>query len=77
MQIPTRPGYPYPLGVSLTKDGANFALFSENATAVQLLLFSHPDDKEPKEVIEVKEKRETFGTFVSLESCQDNFMLTR
>ncbi len=56
VQIPTRPGYPYPIGVSLTKDGANFVLFSENATSVQLLLFSHPDDKEPKEIIEVKER---------------------
>ncbi|MBW9141566.1 MAG: glycogen debranching protein GlgX [Candidatus Aramenus sp.] len=53
---PTKPGFPYPLGVTLTKDGANFALFSESATSVQLLLFSHPDDKEPKEVIDVKEK---------------------
>jgi len=56
VQRPTRPGEPYPIGVTITKDGANFVLFSENATSVQLLLFSHPDDKEPKEIIDVKEK---------------------
>lgn len=34
------PGNPTPLGVSRTKEGLNFALFSENATAVSVVLFS-------------------------------------
>jgi isoamylase len=33
------PGCPYPLGATWTGDGVNFALFSENATAVELCLF--------------------------------------
>lgn len=56
LERPLRPGEPIPLGVTIVKDGVNFALFSEHATAVELLLFSHPDDKEPKEIIPVKEK---------------------
>ncbi|MDY6783828.1 MAG: glycogen debranching protein GlgX [Cyanobacteriota bacterium] len=33
------PGKPYPLGASWDGEGTNFALFSENATAVELCLF--------------------------------------
>ena len=32
-------GAPYPMGVSLTKEGANFALFSIHAEKVELCLF--------------------------------------
>jgi glycogen operon protein len=38
----TRPGAPYPLGATWDGAGVNFALFSENATAVELCLFD-PD----------------------------------
>lgn len=34
------PGHPYPLGATWDGEGVNFALFSENATAVELCLFS-------------------------------------
>src|ERR671933_1068437 len=34
-----RPGRPYPLGATWDGAGVNFALFSENATAVELCLF--------------------------------------
>ncbi|HUG54880.1 MAG TPA: hypothetical protein VMR21_14820 [Vicinamibacteria bacterium] len=34
-----RPGNPYPLGSTWDGEGVNFALFSENATAVELCLF--------------------------------------
>ena len=37
-----RPGFPYPLGATWDGSGVNFALFSENATSVELCLF---DDK--------------------------------
>ncbi len=40
------PGQPYPLGATWDGSGVNFALFSENATAVELCLFSSPDDTE-------------------------------
>jgi len=43
---PVRPGQPHPLGVTLDKDGANFAVFSANATKVELCLFDGPDFKE-------------------------------
>ena len=35
----TRPGSPYPLGATWDGEGVNFALFSENATGVELFLF--------------------------------------
>jgi isoamylase len=37
------PGSPYPLGATWDGEGVNFALFSENATAVDLCLFESPD----------------------------------
>jgi isoamylase len=40
MKKPTAyPGKPYPLGATRCADGVNFALFTENATAVDLCLF--------------------------------------
>jgi len=38
------PGRPYPLGATWDGAGVNFAIFSENATAVELCLFSGRDD---------------------------------
>ncbi len=49
----TYPGYPFPLGVHLHDDGAQFALFSRRATAVSLLLFESPEDKVPFQIIEL------------------------
>lgn len=37
------PGRSYPLGATWDGEGVNFALFSENATAVELCLFDHDD----------------------------------
>jgi glycogen operon protein len=42
------PGRPYPLGATWDGGGVNFALFSENATAVELCLFSGPDGSEQR-----------------------------
>ncbi len=39
----TLPGKPYPLGATWDGQGVNFALFSENATGVELCLFDAPD----------------------------------
>ena len=37
------PGNPYPLGATWDGQGTNFALFSANATHVELCLFDRPD----------------------------------
>ncbi|MFP5212184.1 MAG: glycogen debranching protein GlgX [Acidobacteriota bacterium] len=38
------PGQPYPLGATWDGSGVNFALFSENATAVELCIFDSEDE---------------------------------
>jgi glycogen operon protein len=45
------PGTPYPLGATWDGEGVNFALFSEHAQAVRLLLFDDPVSGEPSTVI--------------------------
>jgi isoamylase len=35
-------GEPYPLGATLTDEGVNFALYSEDAASVELCLFDSP-----------------------------------
>ena len=45
-----RPGRPYPLGATWDGAGVNFALFSENATGVELCLFE--GDKETRVAIQ-------------------------
>jgi len=47
------PGRPRPLGVMLTGDGANFALYSRHATGVQLLIFTSVDASEPSQTIDL------------------------
>lgn len=42
---PVWPGKPYPLGAKWDGHGVNFALFSENATSVELCLFNDKEDK--------------------------------
>ena len=51
--IPIRvwPGRPYPLGATWDGAGVNFALFSENATKVELCLFDAADDKQATRTI--------------------------
>jgi isoamylase len=41
------PGFPHPLGATWDEEGTNFALFSANATAVELCLFA-PDGTETR-----------------------------
>ncbi len=40
------PGKPYPLGATWDGDGVNFALFSENASGVELCLFAREGEQE-------------------------------
>ena len=50
------PGRPYPLGATWDGIGVNFALFSENATAVELCLFNHEDDASESAKIQIREQ---------------------
>jgi isoamylase len=50
-QLRTAPGHPYPLGATVFPEGVHFALFTQNATAVELLLFDHFADATPADVI--------------------------
>jgi isoamylase len=43
-KITIYPGQAYPLGATWDGNGVNFALFSENATAVEICLFDHEND---------------------------------
>lgn len=49
------PGHPYPLGATWDKKGVNFALFAENATAVELCLFDTEKDQKEKHRIKLTE----------------------
>lgn len=53
----THPGLPYPLGATVQANGVNFALFSKNASAVELLLFDAFDDPAPSAVIPLDPQR--------------------
>jgi glycogen operon protein len=45
------PGRAHPVGARVVDGGVNFSVFSENAAAVELLLFERPDDPFPAQVI--------------------------
>lgn len=51
------PGKPYPLGATYDGEGVNFALFSDNATGVELCLFySSSENKVSEERIKITER---------------------
>jgi isoamylase len=50
------PGRPYPLGATWDGEGVNFALFSENATGVELCLFDHPRQEKEAYRIRIEER---------------------
>ncbi len=51
-----KPGTPYPLGATWDGQGVNFALFSENATKVELCLFDSPDSEQESTTIVMPEQ---------------------
>jgi isoamylase len=51
--FPVRPGRPHPLGATPDHGGTNFALFAQDATQVQLLIFESHDDPAPMLVIDL------------------------
>ena len=52
----THPGQPHPLGATVSKDGVNFSVFSQHATAMELLLFATEDATEPMQVVRMAPK---------------------
>jgi glycogen operon protein len=52
----TAKGRAYPLGATVQEDGVNFALFSKNATSVQLLLFDRVGAHHPFHVLDLDPK---------------------
>ncbi|ADI15174.1 glycogen debranching protein GlgX [Truepera radiovictrix] len=51
-----RPGHPFPLGASWDGLGVNFALYSQHATHVELLLFDSPEAEAPSQTIALPER---------------------
>lgn len=49
-------GLPYPLGATSNEKGTNFAIYSENSEAVELLLFDDVTQTEPAAVIRMSER---------------------
>ncbi|SEA98341.1 hypothetical protein [Pedobacter hartonius] len=43
-KITVHPGRPYPLGATWDGSGVNFAIYADNATAVELCFFKNEDD---------------------------------
>ena len=50
------PGCPSPLGATVKDTGVNFAIFSENATKIELCLFDSPDAQVESQRIALREK---------------------
>ncbi|HEU5169083.1 MAG TPA: glycogen debranching protein GlgX [Gemmatimonadales bacterium] len=50
------PGRPAPLGASRDGEGVNFALYSEHAERVELVLFDSPDDAGPSRTVALPER---------------------
>lgn len=53
--LTTYPGKPFPLGADWNGSGVNFALYSENATAVELCIFEEPN-AQPTHTVNITEK---------------------
>src|SRR5688572_2827023 len=50
------PGQPYPLGATWDGSGVNFAIFSQNATGVELCLFANENDANEAQKIWLRER---------------------
>jgi isoamylase len=49
----TKEGRSFPLGATVSADGANFSVYSKHATGIELLLFDCVDGDRPKRVISI------------------------
>ncbi len=52
----TKSGSPHPLGSTIQEKGTNFAIFSQHANSVDLLLFDNHDDPQPIQIISLDPK---------------------
>ncbi|CAN5638990.1 glycogen debranching protein GlgX [soil metagenome] len=50
------PGEPFPLGASWDGEGTNFAIYSENASEVEICLFDSPESGEPSRSFRLRER---------------------
>jgi len=57
-------GYPFPLGATWMGTGVNFALYSQNATAVELCLFDKPNQKESVRLFLKERDHEVWHVFL-------------
>ena len=58
--------YPLPYGAILHDGGVQFVVFSRSATAMRLLLYDRPDDREPAEVIPFDRDTDRWGDVWSI-----------
>ena len=58
-----KPGNSFPLGSTVYPHGANFSVYSQSATRVELLLFSRADDIAPERIIELHPTRNRTGDY--------------
>lgn len=49
-------GHPYPLGAHCHHEGVNFAIYSQHAERIELLLFASEDANEPESVLSLPDK---------------------
>lgn len=59
-----RPGQPFPLGATCTQEGVNFALFSANATKVELCLFDDEGHHEVERIVLPEFTNEVWHVFI-------------
>ncbi len=55
MPIQFFPGHPFPLGATPDDNGTNFAIYSENATRIELCFFDENDSGEASSVVTIKQ----------------------
>jgi isoamylase len=58
--------YQPPFGATLKESGVQFSVFSRSATAMKLLLYNKPSDREPAEIIEFDRDNDRWGDVWSL-----------
>ena len=65
-QIESQYNYFLPYGAVLQQDGAQFSIFSRQATQMRLLLYQQVDDLEPSEIIDFDRSKDRWGDIWSL-----------
>ena len=63
---PMQFSYPLPYGAILQDGGVRFVAYSQSATAMRVLLYRRPSDREPFEIIEFNPQNDRWGDIWSL-----------